>query len=271
MLELLPPSLPPPQRLPEIVPAQGKRRGRVALLVGCVQQVLDPDINAATVDVLSRNGVEVVIPPSQGCCGALSWHTGSLEEARRFARQNVAAFPEDVDAIISNAAGCGSGMQEYPLILKGEAEGAAAVSFAHRVMDISAYLEKLGELEPIADPGRPLRIAYHDACHLANGQGVRSEPRELLKRIPGVEILEVADGHLCCGSAGSYNIDQPEIASELGSRKTDNILALKPDLAATGNIGCLSQLRVHLGKKDASALPLRHTIQILRDAYEQRL
>ncbi len=266
MLDLLPPSLPAKQRWDEINPAVGETRARVALLIGCAQSVLDPDINSATIDVLTRNGVEVVVPPSQGCCGALSWHVGNHRSAQSFAAANLDAFPTDVDAIITNAAGCGSGMHEYHLILKGTADQARAVEFCKKVHDVSAFLARLGDLQPLPDRDRKLRVAYHDACHLANAQGVRIEPRNLLRMIPGVEICEIADPHLCCGSAGTYNIDQPEIADSLGQQKVDNVVATNPDVIATGNIGCMTQLRTHLAKR-GSSIPVRHTMQVLRDAY----
>ena len=266
MLDLLPPRLPAKQSWKAVNPPVGARRARVALLTGCAQSVLDPDINTATIDVLTRCGVEVLVPRSQECCGALSWHVGNLPQARHFAERNLAAFPTDVDAIVTNAAGCGSGMHEYHLIMKGTEHEQQAVEFRERVCDVSVFLDRLGELPPFPDRGRPLRIAYHDACHLANAQGVRAQPRRLLRLIPGVELCEIADAHLCCGSAGTYNIDQPEIASALGEQKVANILSLHPDLVATGNIGCMTQLVTHLSKQD-SDLPVRHTMQVLRDAY----
>ncbi len=263
MLRLLPDALPPRQTWPDVTPAIGKRRARVALLTGCAQQVLDPDINTATIDVLSRNGVEVVIPSGQGCCGALAWHVGDLRGAQKFARQNLRAFPADVDAIVTNAAGCGSGLHEYHLILAGTPHADAAEKFRHKVCDISALLARLGPLAPFPESSRRLRIAYHDACHLANAQGIRDEPRDLLRAIPGVELVELAEAHLCCGSAGTYNIDQPEIAARLGASRARAVLDSGADVVATGNIGCLTQLRMYLAGK----VPARHTVQILRDAY----
>ena len=212
MLDLAPPCVPPAQTWPSVTPARGERRARVALLTGCAQQVLDPDINTATIEVLARNGVEVVIPAGQSCCGGLAWHTGDWDAARAFARQNLAAFPADVDAIVTNAAGCGSTMHEYHLILRGTPDEARAEAFAKRVLDVSVFLARLGLREKPADTGRPQRIAYHDACHLAQAQNVRREPRDLLRAIPGVQLLELSDPHICCGSAGSYNLDQPAIA-----------------------------------------------------------
>ncbi|WP_395750725.1 glycolate oxidase subunit GlcF [Prosthecobacter sp.] len=268
MLELVPETLPAAQSWNEVYPARGEKRGRVALLIGCAQQVLDPDINTATIEVLTRNGVEVVIPRSQRCCGGLAWHTGDLEAARAFARRNLNAFPEDVDAILTNAAGCGSAMHEYHLVLRGTADEARAESFRHRVMDVSVYLMKLGLHEPLRE--MPLKVAYHDACHLANAQNVRSQPRDLLKRIPGLKLLELTDAHLCCGSAGSYNMDQPEIASSLGEQKANAVIASGAEVVVSGNIGCLTQLQMHL-KKLGSGIEVKHTMQVLRDAHSSNL
>jgi len=266
MVDLVPSSVPRAQKLPRIAAAIGEHRGRVALLTGCAQQVLDPDINVATIEVLTRNGVEVIVPEAQGCCGGLAWHTGDLEAARRFARKNLDAFSSDVDAIVTNAAGCGSAMHEYHLMLRGTEDEKRADVFRKRVLDVSVFLQRLGLREIPRGAGRPQRIAYHDACHLANAQGVRREPRQLLRAIPGVEICELTDAHLCCGSAGTYNIDQPEIAASLGEKKARVVVATGAEVLASGNIGCLTQLRAHLAKLD-SPLPVRHTMQVLRDAY----
>lgn len=270
MLDLLPNKLPAAAPLKERYVSVGPRRARVALLSGCAQTVLDPDINFATIDVLTRNGVEVLVPGSQSCCGALSWHVGNREQARQFSRQNMAAFPDDVDAIVTNAAGCGSGMQEYALINKGKPEEEQARKFAERVMDVSAFLARLGGLQEIPPTNAPLRVAYHDACHLANAQGVRSQPRDLLRRIPGIELVEIPDGHFCCGSAGTYNMDQPEIAASLGKQKAQNIIATGAQMVAMGNIGCLTQLEIHLRALNAP-LRARHSMQVLRDAYAKQL
>jgi glycolate oxidase iron-sulfur subunit len=266
MLDLLPQSLPSAVQLPEVIPARGERRARVALLTGCAQQVLEPDINVATIDVLTRNGVEVVVPRGQACCGGLAWHTGDLEAARKFAQRNLDAFPSDIDAVLTNAAGCGSAMHEYPLILQGTADQARADAFRRKVFDVSVFLMRLGLREKPPDQGRRLKVAYHDACHLANAQGVVREPRELLRAIPGVEIVELADAHLCCGSAGTYNLEQPEIAASLGAQKARAVINSGADVVATGNIGCMTQLRMHLAKT-GSPLQVKHTIQLLRSAY----
>jgi glycolate oxidase iron-sulfur subunit len=268
MLDLLPATIPAPQHWPRITPARGQRRAQIALLIGCAQRVLDPDINTATIDVLTRNGIEVLVPPAQGCCGGLAWHTGDLQAAQSFVRRNLNAFPDSVDAILTNAAGCGSAMHEYPLILRGTPEQSRAEAFCHRVLDVSVFLHRLGFRETPEGWGGPRRIAYHDACHLANAQNVRREPRELLRAIPGVQLLELSGAHLCCGSAGTYNLDQPEIAYSLGDKKAQAVLATGAELAASGNIGCLTQLRCHLTRL-GSSIPVRHTMQILRDAYNK--
>lgn len=263
LLELLPDRLPAAPSLPAVAAAHGPRRARVALLTGCAQQVLEPDINAASVEVLVRQGIEVVIPPGQGCCGGLSWHTGDLEAARHFARHNLEAFPEDVDALLTNAAGCGSALHEYPLILRGTPDEARANAWARRVEDISAFLVRIGFRPPRT--ARKTTVTYQDACHLANAQGVRSAPRELLRAVPGVELRELAGTDLCCGSAGTYNLDQPELAARLGEAKARALLATGAEQAVSGNIGCLTQLNHHLRQLGAP-LRVRHTVQFLRDA-----
>ncbi len=266
MIDLVPSSIPPAESWATVTPAKGERRARVALLTGCAQQVLAPDINTATIAVLAHHGVEVIVPPGQGCCGGLAWHTGDLAAAQTFARRNLDAFPADVDAILTNAAGCGSAMHEYHLVLCGTADEVRADVFRQRVTDVSSFLNRLGLRETPQDSGRKLRIAYHDACHLSNAQGVRDEPRELLNTIPGVEICELAEAHLCCGSAGTYNLDQPKIAASLGEQKARAVIATGADVVASGNIGCLTQLESHL-QKLGSPIRVRHTMQILRDAY----
>ena len=265
MLGMLPERVPKAQPLPEFFPAVGKKRARVALLAGCAQQVLDPDLNWATLRVLVHNGVEVVIPKAQSCCGALAAHTGVKTQAQAFARNNLKAFPDDVDAIITNAAGCGSGLHEYPLWLKGEPEEEKALAFSSKAKDISMFLSELGVLEPPALT-KPLKIAYHDACHLAHAQKVTGEPRGLLKQIPGVELLEPIDADLCCGSAGTYNLEHPEMARELGLRKAQNLLSTGAELIVSGNIGCTTQITLQL-KNLRQPLPVLHTVQLLDRAY----
>lgn len=265
-LDLLPASLPPAPPLPTLVPALGPRRARVALLTGCAQQVLQPNFNWATLRVLARNGVEVVLPTQQGCCGALALHTGERSRALQLARHNLTAFPNDVDAIISNAAGCGSGLKEYPHLFHGLPEEAQAEKFASTVLDISVFLDQLGLAES-PSLAQPLRVVYHDACHLLHAQGVQSPPRRLLGRIEGVELVEPAEPELCCGSAGSYNLEQPELAHVLGQRKARNLLATGAQAVVTGNIGCFTQIATHL-QQLGKPLPLYHTVELLDLAYQ---
>ena len=265
MINLLPESLPDGQPLPEVFPAQGVRRGRVALLAGCVQQSLAPEINWATLRVLARNGVEVVIPQGQGCCGALALHMGETDLARQQALHNMQLFDMDVDAVLTNAAGCGSGMREYPLLFKGTHWERQAQDFAARVQDISVFLDVLGLTAPPPLP-EPLQIAYHDACHLAHAQGVTTAPRRLLSGIPNLSLVNFPEADLCCGSAGTYNLEQPSTAHVLGERKARNILSSEATIVATGNIGCLVQLRNHLAAQ-GQPLPVLHTLEVLDRAY----
>ena len=267
MLELLPASLPEARPLPELHPARGERRARVALLAGCAQQVLAPEINWATLRVLARNGVEVAIPRDQGCCGSLDLHGGRAERAKRHARRNLRAFPSDVDAVITNAAGCGSGIGEYGLLFKGEQDEDEARALADRTVDVSVFLHDLGLAPPPPLP-EPLQLAYQDACHLAHAQAVRSAPRELLRAIANLELLEPDDWQLCCGSAGTYNVEQPDVARELGRRKAEALLATGAEAVASGNIGCLTQIDQHL-RALGRELPVMHTMQVLDRAYAQ--
>jgi glycolate oxidase iron-sulfur subunit len=266
MLRLLPDRVPRAQPLPAVFPAQGERRARVALLAGCAQQVLAPDINWATLRVLARNGIETVIPADQGCCGALAMHTGASERAKPQARRNLAAFPADVDAVITTAAGCGSGMREYGLLFRGEPEEEAARGLADRTMDVATFLDGLGlrERPPVRD--EPIAVAYHDACHLAHAQGVRSAPRALLEASGAVRLVEPAEWELCCGSAGTYNVERPAIAAELGERKARNLLATGARMIAAGNIGCMTQVQQHLALL-GHEIPVLHTLQVLDRAY----
>ncbi len=267
MLDLLPKSLPETKPLPEIYPAKGQRQARVALLAGCVQMVLDPDINWATLRVLAENGVETVIPPQQGCCGSILMHLGEDKQALKLAGENLKLFKlDEVDAIITNAAGCGSGMKEYGLLFKGRDQEGQAEEFGAKVQDISLFLDELG-LEPPSGLESPLKVVYQDACHLAHAQGIKDAPRKLLAAIPNLTLLEVGDGGLCCGSAGTYNIEQPEIAHQLGQRKVQHILNSGAEAVASGNIGCLTQIQNHL-ELVGQALPLYHTIKLLDMAYQ---
>lgn len=266
MLDLLPDHLPASVHLPAVSPAQGKPQARVALLSGCVQQVLAPAINRATVEVLTRNRVEVVIPPKQGCCGALAMHSGAANQARSLARRNFKAFDLDaVDAVVTNAAGCGSGMHEYPLLFAGEPDEEIAQRFAEKVQDISVFLDTLG-LDAAPALSDPMIIAYHDACHLAHAQGIRDAPRRLLSAISNVTVVPIAEGEICCGSAGTYNIEQPQIAAQLGQRKAQAIRNTQAQAVVSGNIGCMTQIDSHL-RRLGTALPIYHIVEVLAMAY----
>ncbi len=266
LLGLLPDRLPAKRTLPEMQPAVGKRRARVALLAGCAQEVLAPDINDACLKVLARNGVEVLVPRNQGCCGSLALHSGAADQARALARNNLAAFPRDVDAVITTAAGCGSGMKQYGLLFRGDRDEDRAREFASKVRDVTTFLDELVLVDPPPALPRPWKVAYHDACHLLHAQGIREAPRRLLSAIPNLAVVDIPDGETCCGSAGTYNMEQPEIARELGKRKAQNILATGAQALAAGNIGCMVQIQNHLAALDCP-LPVYHTIQLLAMAY----
>jgi glycolate oxidase iron-sulfur subunit len=267
MIDMIPESLPQSARLPEIFPSEGKQRARVALLSGCVQQAVAPEINWATLRVLAKNGVEVLIPNEQGCCGALAIHTGDLGLARTLAENNIKTIPMDVDAILTNAAGCGSGMKEYPLIFRGTDMEQTAKEFAAKVKDISVFLEQLGLIEP-PKLKNALNLAYHDACHLMHAQKVTEEPRKLLSRIGNINLINLPESELCCGSAGTYNLEQPETAYLLGRRKANYIIESDVDAVATGNIGCMVQLRSSIKAMDKN-IPVWHTMELLDRAYQE--
>lgn len=268
MLNLLPQRVHPAQNFPAVVPAQGEKRATVALLTGCVQTVLAPNINDATIALLSYNGVEVIIPQQQGCCGSILMHIGEAQKARSLVQHNLVHFPLDVDAIVTNAAGCGSGMQEYELLLKGTPDEAKAHRFAEKVMDVSLFLGGLG-IRPFPQNQPNRTIIYHDACHLAHAQGVVEPPRDLLRQIPNLTLLEVGDGGLCCGSAGTYNLEQPEIAHQLGKMKAQRIIDSGAEQVVTGNIGCMMQIRPHLNAL-GNSLPVKHTVELLWEAVEEK-
>ncbi|MEQ1758580.1 MAG: heterodisulfide reductase-related iron-sulfur binding cluster [Vicinamibacterales bacterium] len=223
-------------------PAIGEERLKVAVLTGCVQQLAFSHVNAATVRVLQAEGCAVTVPSDQACCGALALHAGYPDRARAFARDAIKAFDRaKVDRIVVNAAGCGSAMKEYGHLLADDPMWAdRARAFSAKVRDVS---EVLADLPPRA-PRHPIaaRVAYHDACHLAHGQQVRAQPRQLLQGIPGLELVTPAEPELCCGSAGIYNLVQPATAAELGARKVRNLAAVTPDIIATGNPGCTLQI-----------------------------
>jgi glycolate dehydrogenase iron-sulfur subunit len=262
MMESLTPTLTRRQPLPERVPASGRRRAVVGMLTGCVQDALFPEVNAATARVLAAEGCDVVIPRRQGCCGALSQHMGREDEAIVFAQALIERFETaGVDHVVVNAAGCGSAMKEYAHLLRDDPDYAArAQTFVERTRDVSELLVELG---PVA-PRHPLdlTIAYHDACHLGHAQGIRSQPRELLWAIPGLTLTEIAEADLCCGSAGIYNLLNPEPATELGDRKARNVLATGASVLVTANPGCLMQIAAS-ARRLGEHLMLAHTVTVL--------
>jgi len=240
--------------------ATGEKKGRVALLTGCVQDVLEPSINRATISVLNRLGYDVVVPEGMGCCGSATHHLGIKADALSRARRNVDAWTAELagdalDAIIINASGCGTTVKDYGYMLRlDEAYREKAKRVAGLARDITEFLD--GKLpDGIAAP-RPLRIAYHSACSMQHGQKITRQPKALL-RAAGFEVTDIPEGHLCCGSAGTYNMLQPEIAERLKARKLVNISSVKPDVVATGNIGCITQLG-----RDAG-VPVVHTVEII--------
>jgi glycolate oxidase iron-sulfur subunit len=247
-------------RLPAFIPARGTAtRLRVGMLTGCVQRVFFPDVNAATARVLAREGCDVVVPRSQRCCGALSEHAGREPEALERARRLIDTFEAaDVDAIAVNVAGCGSTMKEYGRLLRDDPRYAdRAAAFSAKVRDIS---ELLAGLEPVA-PRHPIegRLAYHDACHLGHGQGIRAEPRAVLGTIPGLQVTDIPEAEICCGSAGIYNMVMPDAGAELGRRKIAKVVSVAPDALATANPGCLLQIRRYLPQQ----LPMFHPIELV--------
>ena len=249
--------------LPRRVPALGTRRAVVGMLTGCVQSVFFPQVNAATARVLAAEGCDVVIPRGQGCCGALSLHSGREEEAMTFARRTIATFEQaGVDAVVVNSAGCGSAMKEYERLLHaadgGWAERAAEMS--GKVRDLAEFLAELGSVAP-RHP-LPVTAAYHDACHLAHAQRITRQPRELLGAIPGLTLVEVPDAGTCCGSAGVYNLLQPEAAGELGARKAESVQSTGASLLISANPGCSLQIASALAERGQD-IAVAHTAEVL--------
>jgi len=260
MLRLAPPSLPGPSAVeaPGVHAAAGERKARVVLLAGCAQQVLAPSINEATIRLLTRLSVEVVVAREAGCCGSLNHHMGQHDAAMARARANIAAWTREIDAggldaIIVNASGCGTTIKDYGFMFRDQPEKDAASRVAGLAKDVTEFLTGFGYVPVREAPG--LKVTYHSACSLQHGQQVTTAPKSLLTRA-GFRVAEPAEGHICCGSAGTYNMLQPEIAGRLRERKLGNIRATKPDLIAAGNIGCLTQL-------SAGEFPVVHTIELL--------
>jgi glycolate oxidase iron-sulfur subunit len=255
-LESLLPALPAGagDGLPEVTPARGTRRGRVGLLTGCVQSVFFPRVNAETARLLSAAGWDVVAPRAQGCCGALHLHAGRLTDFRALARSLVTAFPPEVDFVVTNAAGCGSALKEYGHWLP----GVDVETFAAKVRDVTEVLVDAElTLEPLSTT-----VTYHDPCHLLHGQRVKAPPRALLRRIPGLRLVELADSDLCCGSAGIYNVQQPEMAGELARRKVERIRESGARTVVSGNPGCLLQIAQE-SRRQGFELEVLHPVELL--------
>ena len=252
-------------RLPERFEARGEKRGTVALLQGCVQRVFFAHVNEATARVLAAEGFEVHAPRMPRCCGALALHAGEDPEATSLAKATIEAL-EGYDTVIVNAAGCGSAMKDYGHVLRDEPQWAErAAAFSERVRDVSEFLAEAG---PRAERRRvEMKVAYHDACHLAHAQRVRTQPRELLRGIPGLELVEPADWELCCGSAGIYNLVQPEPAAQLGERKARNLLDTGAEAVVAGNPGCALQISAHT-ERLGRPLPVLHPMELLARAVD---
>ncbi|HET9069166.1 MAG TPA: glycolate oxidase subunit GlcF [Amaricoccus sp.] len=261
MLEFAPRSLPPPSRLddPQVFPAEGPRRKRVALLTGCAQRALNTDINAATIRLLTRHGCEVVIAEGAGCCGALTHHMGKTRESHASAARNIRAWireadGEGLDAVVVNTSGCGTTVKDYGTMFAEDPLASDAARVAALARDVSELMAELGLQAPTAAPG--LRVAYHAACSLQHGQQIRIQPKALLKAA-GFEVVEPRDSHLCCGSAGTYNLLQPELSRELRARKVATLEEKAPEVIAAGNIGCMMQIG------SGTAVPVVHTAELL--------
>jgi glycolate oxidase iron-sulfur subunit len=262
-------------RLPEVLPPEGKPRARVALFLGCVADSLYPETNIATAKVLQANGCEVWIPRAQGCCGALHYHAAEEEPARGFAAMNLDAFAANdtekfakVDAIITNAAGCGFQLKDYGHMLHDTPHAEVAARFQAKVRDISEFLVELGPVKPKHE--LKVKATYHDACHLRHAQQIFKQPRQLLEMIPGLELVPLPESELCCGAAGSYNLTQPEMAERLGDRKVANIELTKARAVFTGNVGCLMQITRHL-KAAGQKVWAAHPVDALWASYSGKL
>jgi glycolate oxidase iron-sulfur subunit len=279
MLKMLPPLSRRFGRLPEVLPAMGTRRARVALFTGCIADVIFGDVNWMTARVLQLNGCEVVVPKAQVCCGALHFHAGQDQPALAFARNNIRVFLDHagpLDAIIVNVAGCGSMLKEYDHLFDPSASTFTAGEeisdwperarrFSHKVRDVHEFLMELGPVAPRIPV--PLTATYHDACHLCHAQKIRTQPRELLGRVPGLRLIPLAESEVCCGAAGSYNLTQPEMAERLGRRKAQKISETGADVVLTANAGCLMQIRRHL-KEFGSKAAVLHPVEMLWWSYE---
>jgi glycolate oxidase iron-sulfur subunit len=266
LVTMLPRLEKPLPALPEFLAAKGRRRARVALFTGCVGDVLFRQTNWATARVLQENGCDVVVPQTQGCCGAIHFHAGSSDPAREMADQNVTAFdPTGVDAIIVNVAGCGSMLKDYGHHWHDDRQASRA-NFAANVRDCSEFLDELGLIQP---PGE-IRVTatYHDACHLLHAQKVREQPRNLLKKIPGLKLIDLPESELCCGAAGTYNLTEPKMAQRLGRRKLNNIRSTGARLVITSNAGCLLQIGRE-ARMQGEVLKIMHPMDVLDLSYRR--
>jgi glycolate oxidase iron-sulfur subunit len=262
MLELAPARLPgrSPFEDPGVFEAEGTRRGRVALLSGCAQPILQPGFNRAAIRLLNRHGIEVVLPRGEGCCGALVHHMGREDESHAFARRNIDAWvaemdSDGLDAIVITASGCGTTIKDYGFMFRNDPGYAVKARRVSEItVDITEYLTSLKLMDPVRETGQV--VAYHSACSMQHGQQIREDPKKLLKHA-GFLVKDIPEGHICCGSAGTYNILQPELANALRARKVANIERVAPDIIATGNIGCLTQI------EKGTAIPIVHTVELL--------
>jgi glycolate oxidase iron-sulfur subunit len=276
MKHMLPALKPHYGHLPEVLHPEGKPRARVALFLGCVADSLYPETNLNTARVLQQNGCEVWIPRNQGCCGALHYHAAEEEAARAFAAKNCDAFGAtdagrpfaSLDAIVTNAAGCGYQLKDYAHMMHATPQSEAAARLQSKVRDLSEFLMELGPVKP--RHALPIRATYHDACHLRHAQQVYKQPRALLEMIPGLELIPLPESELCCGAAGSYNLTQPEMAARLGDRKVANILDTGAVAAFTGNVGCLMQITRHL-KSAKRKIWCAHPVDALWAGYSGEL
>jgi glycolate oxidase iron-sulfur subunit len=248
-----------------LIRTEAEKKGEAALLTGCIMDVMFSDVNEATIRALARNGIDVSIPENQTCCGALHVHAGDRDTGRKLAKQNIEAF-EDAQAVVVNAAGCGSMMKEYPELFRFDpAWKERAEHFSNKVKDISEYLFEIGYEKPKAEIHQ--RVTYHDACHLAHGQGIRAEPRAILQDIPGVELVEMANADRCCGSAGIYNITNPEMADAILESKMKNVPE-DADIISMGNPGCMLQMALGV-QRHGRKQEIVHTVQLLDLAYQK--
>ncbi len=247
-----------------VYPAQGERRARVGMFLGCVMNSLFSAVNMATIRVLTRNGCDVVVARNQWCCGALNLHAGEREIAHRMARKNIDAFSTDLDAIIVNSAGCGAAMKEYAELLPGDA---SARAFAAKIKDVNEYLAAIGlrsGLQPL-----DIKVTYQDACHLAHGQHVRQQPRALLRQIPGIEYVEMPRADQCCGAAGVYSLTQPVLGSQILEQKLDAIATSGARVVAISNPGCAMQIQAGVRTRGLD-VQVRHVVELLADSYNKR-